>query len=294
MTDPYQPEKISQQQFLEIRHLRYSVHCWGDPSATPLFLLHGWADVGMSFQFLADRLGDAWYLIAPDWRGCGDTAWNQGGYWFPDYLGDLDGLVSHFSPTAPVRLLGHSMGAGVAWLYAGSSPERVSHVVNLDYIGLPDSDPADAPGRYAKWLGQLKTKPQFREYQELDEIAAVIVKIAPHIPPAHARYLAEYWAIRTQTGGYRLKIDPAHKNVNPVLYRWHEALSCWRNISAKPMLIMGEESIVYQRYLKEALKDAIHGCFDALTEVTIPGAGHMLQLESPGEVANIIESFFQD
>ena len=64
---------------ITLRGLRHRIHCWGDPAAPPAFLLHGWVDTGMSFQFLADHLARHWRLIAPDWRGFGDSAWDANG-----------------------------------------------------------------------------------------------------------------------------------------------------------------------------------------------------------------------
>ena len=40
-------------------------------AAPKLFLLHGWMDVGASFQFLVDALHGDWHVIAPDLRGFG-------------------------------------------------------------------------------------------------------------------------------------------------------------------------------------------------------------------------------
>ena len=52
---------------------------WGDPSSPKLFLLHGWMDVGASFQFLVDALERDWFAIAPDLRGFGRSAWQPQG-----------------------------------------------------------------------------------------------------------------------------------------------------------------------------------------------------------------------
>uniref|UniRef100_UPI002362DFF1 alpha/beta fold hydrolase n=3 Tax=Pseudomonadota TaxID=1224 RepID=UPI002362DFF1 len=77
----------------------------------PLVLLHGWMDVGASFQFVVDALAGDREVIALDWRGFGlSEASGAGCYWFPDYLADLDALLDAVSPSAPVDLLGHSMG----------------------------------------------------------------------------------------------------------------------------------------------------------------------------------------
>jgi pimeloyl-ACP methyl ester carboxylesterase len=33
-------------------------------------------------------------VIAPDWRGYGESEWLNRPYWFPDYYADLDCLLS--------------------------------------------------------------------------------------------------------------------------------------------------------------------------------------------------------
>ena len=79
---------------------------WGpEPSESllPVFLLHGWLDSGETFQFMVDALQQDWPLVALDWRGFGRSEWPHQGYWFPDYLGDLDALLDQLSPTAPAR-----------------------------------------------------------------------------------------------------------------------------------------------------------------------------------------------
>jgi pimeloyl-ACP methyl ester carboxylesterase len=124
-----------------INGLHYHTWQWGPTSGPAALLLHGWMDAGASFQLLADALPGHWRLIAPDWRGFGRTAWAPGGYWFADYLADLDGLLQHLAPDAPVLLIGHSMGGNIAGLYAalagvflGMFPRNVD--VELGYVAL--------------------------------------------------------------------------------------------------------------------------------------------------------------
>jgi alpha-beta hydrolase superfamily lysophospholipase len=95
----------STSQFLAVRGLSYHVRSWGDAAAPKLFMLHGWMDVGASFQFLVDALARDWCVLAPDWRGFGQSAWCEDGYWFADYLADLDALLEHFTPDAPARVV---------------------------------------------------------------------------------------------------------------------------------------------------------------------------------------------
>jgi len=131
-----------------VRGVDYTVTEWGDEHAPLMVFLHGFADCGATFQFVVDAFQDDWHVVAPDWRGCGDTRVDTTAFWFPDYLADLDRLLDHYSANAPACLVGHSMGGNIAGLYAGAFPERVARLINLEGFGLQDSSPDDAPSRY--------------------------------------------------------------------------------------------------------------------------------------------------
>ena len=122
----------------------------------------------------------------PDWRGFGKSGHAGDAYWFPDYLADLDRIVDTLSPEAPVRLLGHSMGGNVACMYAGVRPARVSSVVSLDGFGLADREPAEAPGRFEKWLKELGAPVGFRRYSNLEEFASRLQRDNPRLDRGQA------------------------------------------------------------------------------------------------------------
>ena len=289
----YKPAKLARVHDLIIRDLKYRMHSWGDPNGLPVFLLHGWTDVGMSFQFVADYMDEGWYLLAPDWRGFGDTQWQSGGYWFPDYLADLDALIDHYSPLHPVRLIGHSMGGNVAWLYAGIRPQRVTHAVSLDVYGLPESSPDKAPAHYAMWLDQLKKKQTFSGYTDIDGVIERILKLAPQMDADKASFLARHWCDEDSKGTFQLKHDPAHKRLNPILYRRSEARSCWREISAKVLLVLASEPLFYQRYEKEGYQSELNEDIRQFRQALIKNTGHMMHLEQPAQLADILDDFLK-
>jgi len=80
---------------LNVRGLNYQIQEWGSPSKPLLFLLHGWMDCGASFKFIAEHLDD-FFLVAPDWRGFGETD-HAPGYWFADYYADLEFILNELS-----------------------------------------------------------------------------------------------------------------------------------------------------------------------------------------------------
>ncbi len=284
--------KASQSHIHTIRNLRYHVRTWGDPRAPKMFLLHGWMDVSASFQFLADCFRREWYLIAPDWRGFGLTAWARKGYWFPDYYADLEALLDIYQPDTPALLVAHSMGGNVACTYAGIRPQRVARLVSLEGFGASRTAPEAAAPRYERWLNQLREPPRFKPYASFDEVAARMQQNNPRLGGAQARFLAQHWARQTAPGEVVLHSDPRHKIVNPVLSRIDELLACWRRITAPVLWVSGSASKAPGWRADSAAQfEERKAAFRDFREVTLPDCGHMVHHDQPARLAAVIEEF---
>ena len=277
---------------LDVRGLRYHVRSWGDPKAPKLFMLHGWMDVSASFQFTVDALEGDWNVLAPDWRGFGLTDRAKGGYWFPDYVADLEHLLSALSPDEPVTIVGHSMGGNIAGLYAGVRPERVARLILAEGFGLPPTVPAQAPKRLVKWLDQMAQPPSLRPYGSLEEVAQRLLANTPGLGEERAAFLAPHWARETAPGHYELRADPNHKRVNPVLYRYEEAIEIWKQIAA-PVLWIHSGTDWVKKFLKddEQLLDRYRSSYAQLTECSIEDASHMMHHDQPAKFARAITEF---
>ena len=286
----------SHSEFLTIRGLRCHVRHWGRTGAPKIFMQHGWMDVAASFQFVVDALQGDWHVIAFDWRGFGLSDRTQGDtYWFPDYLADLEAVLDHYAPGEAVNLLGHSMGGNIVSLYAGIRPARIARLINLEGFGLPATRPSQAPGRYAKWLDELRTRPEMRGYASLEEVAARLQKTNPRLSGERAAFLAGHWSARDADGQWRILGDPAHKMTSPLLYHADEILACWTQITAPVLWVEAEETEMW-RWMgpKEQARSEIDRRREHLAKVTarmMPGAGHMLHHDQPEVLAGMIEAF---
>jgi pimeloyl-ACP methyl ester carboxylesterase len=307
MADPYVPRRAPRSRFVALRGLRYHVQVWGDETLAatgrpPLVLLHGWMDVGASFQFAVDELavadGFERFVIAPDWRGFGLTATPAADcYWFPDYLADLDALLDAFSPERAVDLVGHSMGGNVAMSYAGVRPDRIRRVVNLEGFGMPRTEPQQAPRRLVKWLDELKAPQSLRDYGSLDEVSERLRRNNPRMAADKADWLARHWAARHVDGRWHILGDPAHRRVNPVLYRVDEILATWRQISAPLLWVEGDATDTVQwwghRYSKAEFYERL-AVVPKVRRHVLADCGHMLHHDQPGPLAHCLADFLAE
>ncbi len=283
----------SRSEFPMIAGRRYHVRVWGDEAAPPLFCLHGWGDTSASFQFVADALVGRFRILAPDWRGFGLSQWNESAYWFPDYIGDLDALITHYSPERPAQVVGHSMGGIVAGLYAGVRPQRVERLVNLEGFGLWVLPPQEAPGRIAKWLEQLRANDAaFRRYASRADFAAQMIRMNPRLLPERAAFLSEHALIESD-GAFVFAADPRHRWLSPVLFPLAEAQACWRATLAPTLWVAGGDSAVMRGLFAdpERYRES-KACLARVEEARIDDCGHNLHHDRPLEVARLVSSFF--
>ena len=299
----YQVKNISRTSFIRLRQLNYHVREWGTPrpGQLPLFMVHGWMDVSASFQFVVDAMQQDRHIIAPDWRGFGLTDVGEvDTFWYPDYLADLDALVDHFQPEGHIDLLGHSMGGTVVSMYAGARPDRIRRLINLEGFGLAATNPTQAPGRYAKWLNEVKAARQgemnLRSYPDSEAVAQRLIKTNSRLSLDKAQWLAQHWSQQNSNGEWEILGHPAHKVINPYLFRVEEMLAIYQSISAPVLNVEASQNDLEKwwqgKYKLEEFHERLKHIKD-IHSVTIQDAGHMMHHDQPFELAQHIEAFLQ-
>lgn len=281
-----------------LRDLTYAWRDSGPREAPTVVLLHGLLDNGASFaplvEALNQRLAEPHRFIAPDWRGHGATAWAaDGDYWFPQYLADLDALLTTTVAKQPVTLIGHSMGGQVASLFAGTRPDRVTRLIALDSLNVPDSDPSKAPGRYQRWLDAQAQPPTPRVYDSTADIGRRIGHRYPELSHDQRDFLAQHWSELVDDGPRcRMRVDPWHRVAFPYGFRATEVMAIWRHVAAPVLCVDGGQSPA-ARFTPESIMAERRACFASLQRVVIEHCGHMLHLQAPTAVANAIGDFLE-
>ena len=120
--------------------LSVGYHEWGRPDGPVAVLLHGLTASGADWQIFGTGLGRRFRVIAPDARGHGATDWTEH-YSIESMRDDVVDLMDGLGVLA-AAVIGHSMGAVVAYLLAATHPDRVRALVLED---PPPPVPADPP-----------------------------------------------------------------------------------------------------------------------------------------------------
>ena len=280
---------------LSVRGLNYHIQEWGSPNKPLLFLLHGWMDCGASFKFIAEYLAKDYFLVAPDWRGFGETD-HAPAYWFADYYADLEFILNQYSPDQAVNLIGHSMGGNIALMYAGIRPDRVARVMTLEGLGMPDTTSESSPKKIANWLDEVVTQQETKIYPDSETLKKSIRAGNPSLDEEMVEELTSLWARpHDESGQMRLKHDHAHRYPSPLRYNFDDVLATWQNVSAVSAIVMAEDSSFYKRYKRSGrLVEAIANLPMAEDGVFVVGnASHMLHLEQPKDVAQCVNVFFK-
>jgi len=130
-------------------HLGY--RAVGDPEDPPLLLLHGLTGSGRDWDGLTPAFAASWRTYAADLRGHGDSP-KSPPYSFEVMRDDVIQLLDELG-LERVTLVGHSLGAVLAYLLALKQPDRV-HALVLEEppppvpLGRPLPERPREPSRY--------------------------------------------------------------------------------------------------------------------------------------------------
>lgn len=95
----------------------------------PLVLLHEMGGTLETWDRTLPLLAGAHEVIAPDWRGFGQSEKVKGSIGLADHVADLAALLEARGVAGPVVLAGVAVGAAIACGFAAAHPDRVAGLV---------------------------------------------------------------------------------------------------------------------------------------------------------------------
>lgn len=110
---------------------------YGDRSQQPVLALHGWQDNAGTFDRLIPLLPKCIPVLCIDLPGHGRSSHYPVGvqyYIFWDGISLIRRIVKHFG-WQKIKLLGHSLGGALSFMYAASYPDDVEQFISIDLYG---------------------------------------------------------------------------------------------------------------------------------------------------------------
>lgn len=183
---------------------------WGKGGKQKVLALHGWMDNCHSFLPVAEYLRqDAEFLdldlVAPDLAGHGlsahrsaDSAYN---IW--QDIAEIDEVLQQLAWDR-VTILGHSRGAMLATLYAGTLPNRVEQLIVLDGFVPQPIPEAEAPAQLAAAIRDSKRLSGLpvRYYSNREEALKARIQGRLKLSEEAADCFAERGLLRNKHGFY--------------------------------------------------------------------------------------------
>lgn len=246
---------------------------YGDPNGVPVVALHGWLDNAASFDGLAQKLKGI-RLIAIDLIGHGrsDHRPEAMPYYIWDNVTDLHAVLDALS-FKKVSLIGHSMGASIAMLFAGSFPEKVDCLMLIEGLAplfyeeehLPQLF-ADAVIKRSKMVS--KTLRPYSNYED-----AIQARMNGRWPVSReaAEALLERGLSKTEKG-YIWSNDPKLMMPSLVRFSFSQISSFVKSVRSEAIVIRGSNGAA------DSIINPWLGDFDHAEVIDMEG-GHHLHLE---------------
>ena len=251
---------------------------WGD-AANPrvLVCVHGLTRNGRDFDYVAERLSDAYRVVCPDIAGRGRSDWlrDPSDYNYPVYLNDMATLIASLRAET-VDWLGTSMGGIFGMMLAAMPGTPVRKLVMNDVGSVI---PKAAIERIGQYVGR---EPVFDSIEALE---ATMRSVSPfgELTAEQWRHLAIHVASRDEHGKWRFRYDPGiGKNFHAVAPADVDLRRYWDKVHGPVLVIRGENSDLLLSGTLEEMRRHPH-----TESLVIPRTGHAPMLMDDAQVGAV-------
>ena len=183
---------------LDINGITVAGIAYGNSQNAPLLALHGWLDNAASFEQLAKELPER-HVLAIDFVGHGKSSHRDANasYYIWDNVVDLNNVLDALK-LEQVDIVGHSMGASIAMMFAACFPEKVKQLYLIEGIAPLNYATQELPQLMRKAIRQ-RVKAQNRQargYRCFDQMVEARVNGRFPVSINAARLLVERGSVK--------------------------------------------------------------------------------------------------
>jgi len=273
----------------DVNGLQFSAQAWGNPEHLPVLALHGWLDNSSSFFALASHLKNV-YIVALDLAGHGKTAHriSSAPYNIWEDVPEIFAIAEQLG-WEKFALLGHSRGAIISVLAAGTFPERISHLALIEGA-LPELvSSEDAPRQLASSIKGINARlgKNLTSYPNL--ASAIKARENGMFPLSYqaAKLLTERGTKQSEQG-YSWSSDQRLLAPSAVKLLPEQMTAFVAQITCPISLVLGEEGMpkLFPRFIN-SIKN-----HPKINFTILPGGHHLHMEQEVAEVAAIFNPFF--
>jgi 2-(acetamidomethylene)succinate hydrolase len=264
-----------------------------DGEGTPVLFLHGLTGVAEVWGPTVEALGEHARCLAMDQRGHGHSPKPESGYEIGEFVRDVREIVEVME-LAPLHLVGHSMGARVAMVFAARHPKLLRSVAIIDIgpeawrenykqtvkgldrlpLSYPDMETALNRGRA-------------RGGESIDAASTAATSEAP--APEALRAIAEARMETLPDGTVRWLASREALKQSVVSHRSRDFWTEWSRVQEPALFVRGGDSTE----VRQAISDRMRATNPGVRFVQLEGVGHNIPLLAPGRLAHVLNEFWQ-
>ena len=265
--------------------MHYVIGGHGDP----VVLLHGWPETWYAWHKVMPALAKNYTVITPDLRGLGDSSKPLTGYDGKTVAEDIHQLVTKLG-FKTIFLVGHDIGAWVAYPYAAAHP---SEVKGLAILEVPPPGPSFPSGIPAPWWFVFHQTPDVPEAlvqgKEMEYLSWHYQNLAYNPSAITQAAINEYVSHYSAPGGmragfeyYRAIPQDAIQNQN---YSKTKLTMPVLALGGGYVPLFGGNITMPIVYGMKILAQNVQG-------IIVPNSGHYIAEEQPDVVVKLLNNFF--